>query len=296
LKQLALQLPSLPEEVKELYELHYPQTTFPRKVTLLQALNSVIDRFSRVFILIDALDECQDERNRAYFLGLIRDLAPWINTLVTSRPIALIEDSFKRCLREEIRTPEEDIRNYVESEIASEKFVLGRQLSSVPDLRASIIDGIVTKAQGMFLHAQFHVNHLATKHNVRSLCEALRDLPKSSGEIFRKAMGRLTSQNPEAVHLAEKTLLWIVNASRPLRVKEIQHVLAVQKGDVDSDEHALTAPSYILSLCAGLVAIDERSGICRLVHYTAQDFFTENRARYSPWGHVGMASTCLQYL
>ncbi|RAH75578.1 uncharacterized protein BO66DRAFT_433651 [Aspergillus aculeatinus CBS 121060] len=101
------------------------------------------------------------------------------------------------------------------------------------------------------LYAQFHASYLATKLNVRSLREALKDLPKSSGAIYQEAIGRLKSQNPEAVRLAEKTLLWIVNASRPLRVKELQHLLAVREGDVDIDDNALTAPMYILSICAG---------------------------------------------
>lgn len=147
-----------------------------------------------------------------------------------------------------------------------------------------------------FLHARSHASYLATKHNVRSFREALRDLPKSSGAIYQEAMGKLKSQNPEAVRLAEKMLLWIVNASRPLRVKELQHLLAVREGDLNIDDNALTAPTYILSICAGLVTIDERGSICRLVHYTVQEFLRENRARYFPWGHVGMASIFrLQY-
>ncbi|PYH44906.1 uncharacterized protein BP01DRAFT_399477, partial [Aspergillus saccharolyticus JOP 1030-1] len=273
LRQSGLQLRFLPQEVSDLYESHCLQRTLSRKEALLQALVSIINLSPHVSIVTDALDECQDEQIRREFLDFLKVVGQRVNLLVTSRPHPTVEDSLRGALQEKIQAPAQDIEACVGKETASTKFVLSRQLPLVPQLRASTIEEIVSKNTPRFLHTRFHINHLAAEHNLRSLYKALRELPRTLGEIYKETMRRLKKQNAEAVRLAEKTLLWITYASRPLRIQEFQHALAVRKGNVNIDDKALTAPKYILSICVGLVTIDERSSICCLVHYTAYEFF-----------------------
>lgn len=86
-------------------------------------------------------------------------------------------------------------------------------------------------------------------------------------------MDRVLSQYPGVVTLAKEALSWIVYAFRPLQIQELQHALATRAGDPDFDEEALPRAEYLLSICAGLVIIDGKSNIIRLVHYTTQEYF-----------------------
>jgi ankyrin repeat protein len=52
----------------------------------------------------------------------------------------------------------------------------------------------------------------------------------------------------------------------------------------------------IVSLCAGLVAIDEESNIIRLVHYTTQDYFERTQKRWFPDADMDIVTTCITYL
>src|SRR5262249_2290591 len=63
LKQLAESYPSLPETVKDLYDHHKAKRTRPSLEEILSTLHSVVAKYSRVFIIVDALDECQVSGN-----------------------------------------------------------------------------------------------------------------------------------------------------------------------------------------------------------------------------------------
>ena len=59
LKQLVQERPSIPDVVKNLYSYHKPKRTCPSPDEILNALHSVTAFYSKTFIVIDALDECQ---------------------------------------------------------------------------------------------------------------------------------------------------------------------------------------------------------------------------------------------
>jgi hypothetical protein len=52
----------------------------------------------------------------------------------------------------------------------------------------------------------------------------------------------------------------------------------------------------IVSVCAGLVVVDQESAIIRLVHYTTQEYFERVSSRLNPDGQLEIAETCLIYL
>jgi hypothetical protein len=57
--------------------------------------------------------------------------------------------------------------------------------------------------------------------------------------------------------LARMVLSWITFAMRPLTTSELQHALAVEIGASELDEENLPDPEDMVSVCAGLVTIDE---------------------------------------
>jgi hypothetical protein len=65
-----------------------------------------------------------------------------------------------------------------------------------------------------------------------------------------------------------QVLLWITCAKRRLTTFEIQHALAVEVGHSELHEDNLPQVEDIISVCAGLVTVDEETKAIRLVHYT----------------------------
>jgi hypothetical protein len=84
-------------------------------------------------------------------------------------------------------------------------------------------------------------------------------------------MERINSQVIDFKELARQVLSWIICAKRPLTTLELQHALAVEVGKTKLNKHNLPEIEDMVSVCAGLVTVDEESDIIRLVHYTTQE-------------------------
>ena len=85
-------------------------------------------------------------------------------------------------------------------------------------------------------------------------------------------MERIEGQVIHQNELAKQVLSWITCAKRPLTTAELQHALAVEVDEAELDEENVPQIEDMVSVCAGLVTIDEESDIIRLVHYTTQDY------------------------
>ena len=147
-----------------------------------------------------------------------------------------------------------------------------------------------------FLLAQLHLCSLAKKQNRRDARMSLQDLPKELWATYDEIIRRIWSQDAEDVSLARRVLLWISSTHRPLTLVELQHALAVALGDRRLDEEALIDEDFLVGVCAGIVAIDGRSGIIRLVHHTAQEYLLHIRNGRFPTAHIEISRTCLTYL
>jgi hypothetical protein len=56
----------------------------------------------------------------------------------------------------------------------------------------------------------------------------------------------------------------------------------VEAGESELDEDNLPQIEDMVSVCAGLVTVDEESGIIRLVHYTTQEYFQRTQKIWFP--------------
>ena len=148
-----------------------------------------------------------------------------------------------------------------------------------------------------FLAARLHLESLTSKENRRAVNHALHELPTTLYGNYDEAMKRIKQQPTEK--LALRVLLWIVCAARPLRLKELQHAIAVDELEADDrsvPEEVLTLPSIFINACAGMVKIDEASNIIGLVHKTTQEYFDKNRPKFFPDGQSDIGTRCLKYL
>jgi Cdc6-like AAA superfamily ATPase len=149
LKQLA-QGRSLPRSIKSLYDQYKSKNARPSVNDISKVLQSLAAEYSRVFILIDALDECQVNNScQANLLSHILELQTKCeaNIFATSRFIPDIIDRFKGDLILEIRANEQDVQRYLKEHITElPRFV---QRDSV--LQQEICSKIVKAVDGMYV-------------------------------------------------------------------------------------------------------------------------------------------------
>ena len=93
-----------------------------------------------------------------------------------------------------------------------------------------------------------------------------------------------------------QVLSWISFTLRPLTVTELRQALAVELGSKGLDKSGLPALTRLVSVCAGLVAIDQQSQVIRLVHETTQVYFEKNRVKLFPGAQQEISKICLTYL
>jgi hypothetical protein len=149
--QLVEDRSSLSTDVKDLYDDCVNRGTRPPLSEVSKVLQSEITKYTKVFIVLDALDECSEsDGTRQIFLTEMRKLIPNISLLVTSRDITSIELEFQTAARLEIRANDEDIRSYLKSRIEGQP-QLARHIEKDPTLRGEILDTIVEKANGMYV-------------------------------------------------------------------------------------------------------------------------------------------------
>ena len=104
------------------------------------------------------------------------------------------------------------------------------------------------------------------------------------------------SQVNDQEELAKQVLSWVTRAKRQLTTSELQHALAVEIGEPELDEDNLPQVDDLVSVCAGLVTVDNESGVIRLVHYTTQDFFLRTWEQWFPNSETDITMICSTYL
>ncbi|KAF5227359.1 hypothetical protein FAUST_11836 [Fusarium austroamericanum] len=307
LKQLTQCRSCLPDSVKSLYDSHKTKRTRPSVDEILGLLQSVAAMHSRVFIIIDALDEClASDGCRTRFLSELFNLQTrhGTNIFATSRFIPEIMDSFETSLSIEIRASPDDVARYLEGHIEQ----LPSFVQHDRQLQEEITTGISEAVDGMFLLAQLYLGLLGDKltlNDIRSAMETFQKHSQRSGEdqkvqvlarAYGQAMERINGQMPGKKELAMKVLSWITCAKRQLTTSELQHALATKTGKSELDHGDLTHIGDMVSVCAGLVTVDEESGIIRLVHYTTQEYLKRTRERWFRDPESVIATTCVTYL
>ena len=84
---------------------------------------------------------------------------------------------------------------------------------------------------------------------------------------------KIVGEGEEIAKTAEKILMWLVGAMRPLRLMELEEAILIELGSVKLNTSSrLIDPSDILTICGSLVEEFEDRGVSRvrLSHYTVR--------------------------
>lgn len=152
--QLCNQATSVPILVKKAYARCHGGHSHPSMSELQQMLSEIIKEFSQVFIVIDALDECDINNERHDILTALSELKTSnltpLHMLVTSRPYTDIENAIlphlsQPALQLQGEYIDSDIRSHILWQLATDS-----RLKRWPkDVKTEIQESLIHGANGM---------------------------------------------------------------------------------------------------------------------------------------------------
>ena len=119
LQQLSRQCPVLDELISQLYVKHVSTGTLPSRKEYFTVLQTILTKFSTVYIVLDSIDECSNQDStRDQLLINLRNLQQHadLRLMVTSRSIPSIRNKFPSTPTMEIRAISADIELFVHSQ------------------------------------------------------------------------------------------------------------------------------------------------------------------------------------
>jgi hypothetical protein len=116
-----------------------------------------------------------------------------------------------------------------------------------------------------FLLVQLHMDSLLGQTSIKGLKRQLSSLPADLDETYNQAMSRIRAQSRSEMDLAQRVLCWVTFAHRPLEMRALRQAVSIEVGDTEVDWDAITLDSILVSVCAGLVVVDAKAYVVRLV-------------------------------
>ncbi|TFK23450.1 hypothetical protein FA15DRAFT_561822, partial [Coprinopsis marcescibilis] len=242
---------------------HQQKGTRPSKSGLLVLLKKLLITFTKVYASIDALDELPDE-TKYDVLETLCSLPPNTSILLTSRPLNAIRYLIPHAEHVSMESGTgKDIDTFIMSKLGQSPR-LRSLLKGNTRLIQEVCEQIKDKSQGMFLVVALHIDSLQRTTTLKSLRKALESLPSGVEANYRLSWERISSQSEEEASQARRAITWLTYADRSLTIAELTHALAVSEEDGEFDEEAVLDSDLLISICCGLLAVEEQSGLVRL--------------------------------
>ncbi|SMQ55633.1 unnamed protein product [Zymoseptoria tritici ST99CH_3D7] len=258
--QLAWKEPGL-SMLQQAYE--KPGSTEPSTEELKKIVLSMIQSYDRVYLQLDALDECPESNDvRQQVLDGLERLSQQGSNLAifaTSRELRDVHEAMDRLGAESLVVPTRavdiDIQRYVMTTVSHDPR-LGR-LS--PETKILIQDTIAQKADGMFRWAYCQLQELKKLKSTKPkyVKDALLSLPSTLDETYERMLTGIEERyRDEALTL----LQWITYARSPLTLGELAEATIINPegaGSVDLDERGDIEDT--LDILSGLITVISKS-------------------------------------
>ncbi|OBT64762.1 hypothetical protein VE03_06549 [Pseudogymnoascus sp. 23342-1-I1] len=283
----------LPETLEELHSSNmYP--TYPQLSRLLQL---EVGRFSKTFIIIDALDELSDDAQDK-LLKTITELQTSvpIKLMVTSRDPYRILQYSTSATEVDIRATKEDLELWMDEHLRALPpgcFVA----KSSPDTHQKIKATLAQAADGMFLLAKLSMNSISKVSNPKKLRQALESIASGSyslDEAYNDTMERLKTQYGGMEAESIILLSFVTHTSRDLTVSELEHAMAIEVDESSFDSDNISDLKEAINSCGGLVSIDPEDDKVVLAH--CKFISLRPPILYADDDKIPLRKRCLTYL
>ena len=95
--------------------------------------------------------------------------------------------------------------------------------------------------------------------------QILQDFPLQIKDAYLQTWGRILDEDEEYVLMAKAVLLWIINAERSMALQELERAVATSPHTFKFEADRVVPGKTLISMCRGLLVVEEESQIVRLV-------------------------------
>ncbi|KAF3276933.1 hypothetical protein TWF970_006102 [Orbilia oligospora] len=277
-----------PPQLEELFHSCEDGNIQPTSLLLSQTFLSIIEKTEEIWIVLDALDECNQEE-RAELLSWMKGIRTVserknVHLLVTSRSDKNdIESGIRKLahaayaleIKSSLTTT--DISAYIRWRVREDDGL--ERWRAYPDIQDEMEAELQRKSDGMFRWVACQLDAVSSCLDLRQLRQTLRSLPKTLDETYARILHGIPEDYKKS---AIKILQFLTYSRRHLWIEEVIDVVAV-----DLDESPHFDPKYrmpnqneILCYCSSLVTTANvytgRTQL-QLAHASVKEYLLSNR-------------------
>ncbi|OCL08347.1 hypothetical protein AOQ84DRAFT_42671 [Glonium stellatum] len=256
-------------------------------------LHICLQELRNIYLIIDGVDECDDNTK---LMRDIHSLSTRSNTkvLLFSRRSVV---SLNRMVPKNYRLPidrnsvSDDIGLYLTTQIG---ILVDDDLLPQTADAADLVAHLVKGADGMFLWARpmsAYLNSpaLTQAMRVRTIMDVI--LPEGLDAMYNRILGLIAQTGPTERDLAQRILVWLTFAIRPLTYRELNEALTVKDNQTckDYSNQFSDLQETIAIVCGGLVerttssyAGGNEEFTFRFIHLSVKEYFTKIRKASNP--------------
>lgn len=101
--------------------------------------------------------------------------------------------------------------------------------------------------------------------------ETLESFPPNIEDAYHQTWKRIEAQPSSHAALAKRVLLWILYAKEEMEISTLRCALGTSPDTHALEQKRLASDAALLSVCCGLVKIDDKSKLVRLIRESSQD-------------------------
>ncbi|KAJ6015115.1 hypothetical protein N7540_009706 [Penicillium herquei] len=248
----------------------------------------------RIYLIVDALDECHDHNDMAEFFrhivlnGLSRSAkTKW---MLTSRPFDSAEQELFTGydqLHISLELNSIHVSDAVNAYIIHKVEELSCRQRYGAMLKRQLEAELAAKAQGTFLWVSLVCKELEKLKNARptEVLSTIQDLPPGLHPFYDRMFNQLSTGDPNDTFKCMRLLRVMMLAYRPLKVEEIPSLVGL------TEEH--NSIRFLVDRCASFINMQENS--IQFVHQSARDYLA-GKDLDNDFGHGEIARICLLHL
>ncbi|KIJ10394.1 hypothetical protein PAXINDRAFT_16621 [Paxillus involutus ATCC 200175] len=191
----------------------------PTLAQLKTTLGEVVRSFDKIYILIDALDECDSQGELLDWMKSLQSTTQGLHFLVTSRPECIIEERMSNsshvCLSLNGELLDNDIKTYVDECVeASDDLKLLMTEEMKKKLRV--------KGDRMFRLVAFWIEELKHCFSCKAIIDTLEHLPTSLNAMYASMISKI---DPNHLTYVQAIMQWLLFSVQQLKLEEIAMVV-----------------------------------------------------------------------